>query len=96
MIMLRPMPGDLILFARALSVCPTEQMPDTARQLLAEATMADRYRRAVGKAHPTLGDGSLVGRIMREDLPVLTRADTPEFLIALRIVAETVLNHTVT
>ncbi|MEZ5797283.1 MAG: hypothetical protein R3D63_07315 [Paracoccaceae bacterium] len=89
-----PLPGDLILLARLVSASPRHHMRRTARRILDETLAAHLHRIATGQAHPRLGDGSLAGRIMCEDLPPLALADHRDFLTALRIVAEEILKHT--
>ncbi|MGB4829582.1 MAG: hypothetical protein WBP18_20310 [Paracoccaceae bacterium] len=92
--MVRPLPGDVILFARVLSALPKADRAQAARGILAETAAADRHCRALGRSHPQFGDGSLAARLMRAEIPPLTHADDPEFLHALRIVARAVLKHT--
>lgn len=92
--MRRPLPGDVVLFARVLSALPRVGRAQVARGLLAQAETADDYRLNHGRCHPTYGDGSLVARLMRVGMPPLTHADDAEFLHALRIVADALLKHT--
>jgi hypothetical protein len=92
--MLRPLPAEVLLFARALAAVPSSERPALALKVLQEASHADAFRRAQGLAHPAFGDGSLCARLMRLPFPPSLYADDPEFLHALRIVARAVLKHT--
>ncbi|MGJ8546792.1 MAG: DUF7742 family protein [Sulfitobacter sp.] len=50
---------DLSLAARALCAAPPPQRAALAKTLCAQADLADRYRKRLGKIHPKWGDGSL-------------------------------------
>lgn len=91
--MQRPLPSELILFARTLIGVSPQDRADRARQLLAETSWADAFRLSRQSSHPEFGDGSLIARLSRLALPPLTYADDPDFLSSLRIVAEAVLTH---
>jgi hypothetical protein len=92
--MLRPLQGEIILFARVLSALPETDRAQAAIRILAEIEFARSHLNESGRSHPDLGDGSLFSRLLRADIPPSTAADTPEFLHALRIVADALLKHT--
>lgn len=87
------MPSEILLFARALLTIRPEDRPRHSRALICEATIADDYRNATGRAHPDFGDGTLVARLVLEKVPPLSFADDPEFLSSLKIAADAVLHH---
>lgn len=91
--MLRPLPAEILLFARALTAAPFRERPALAMKVLREASLADAFRSAQGLPHPAFGDGSLSARLMRLPISPLHYADDMEFLHALRIVARAVLKH---
>ncbi|MFA5537668.1 MAG: hypothetical protein WCZ72_01200 [Gemmobacter sp.] len=70
--------GDLVAAARALRAVPGAERPALMRRMLAQAGWADAYRRALGRAHPEWGDGSLMaaaGRFPQAREPFLSDAD---------------------
>ncbi len=92
--MLRPLPAELLLLARALTAVPAPARAGAARRWLAEAAEADKFRHTANSAHPDYGDGSLAARLGKLALPPLCHGDDPEFLSSLRIAADAVLTHT--
>ena len=57
--------GDLVAAARALRAVPGADRAALMRRMLAQAGWADAYRRALGRAHPEWGDGSLMAAAAR-------------------------------
>ena len=58
---MRPLlPGDLDCAVAVVMAQPPEDRPRVAAQLLAQADVADRYRKRLGRAHPVFGTGSLM------------------------------------
>lgn len=47
-----------------------------------------------GKAHPELGDGSLISLLMKKPMAPQSLATDPEFLSSMRIAVEAILTHT--
>jgi hypothetical protein len=90
----RPLPGDLVLFARVLAARSRDERARAADLLLRDSEVAERHRLTFNTCHPKFGDGSLVSRLMREPLPALTFGDDPDLLHALQVVARSVLKHT--
>ncbi|SEW20561.1 hypothetical protein SAMN05444851_2116 [Aliiroseovarius sediminilitoris] len=57
---MRPvLPGDIAAAGCALLVLPARKRPGAMLEMLHRAEAADRYRRALGHAHPSWGNGSL-------------------------------------
>ncbi|WP_371169682.1 hypothetical protein [Aliiroseovarius sp. 2305UL8-7] len=57
---MRPvLPGDVAAAGCALLVLPAPKRPGAMLEMLHRAEAADRYRRALGRAHPAWGNGSL-------------------------------------
>jgi hypothetical protein len=88
------MPSEVILLARAILAVPVEDRFLLSKAWIDEADLADMHRQKASAAHPVFGDGSLTSRLMRSKIPPITFADDPEFLTALKIAADAVLNHT--
>lgn len=88
------MPNEILLLARVLVTIPQEKRLVYSRALMCEATIADAHRIRAGNAHPELGDGTLVARLMLENIAPLQFGDDPEFLSSLKIAADAVLQHT--
>ena len=58
---MRPvLPGDLDCAVAVVMAQPPETRADVAAKLLAQADLADRYRKRLGRAHPIYGTGSLM------------------------------------
>jgi hypothetical protein len=58
---MRPLlPGDLDTATRALIPLPPEIRAAEAARLVTAADTADRWRKRLGRAHPRLGDGTLM------------------------------------
>ena len=58
---MRPLlPGDLDCAVAVVMAQPPEARADVAARLLAQADLADRYRKRLGRAHPHYGTGSLM------------------------------------
>jgi hypothetical protein len=92
--MLRILPSELILFARALSDQPRDARPSVAQLWLKQARQAHEGRDRQRICHIHDGDGSLASLLLKRPIPPLTYGDDPEFLSSLRIVADAVLTHT--
>ncbi len=57
---MRPvLPGDIAAAGCALLALPARKRPGVMLEMLHRAEAADRYRRALGRAHPDWGNGSL-------------------------------------
>lgn len=57
---MRPvLPGDVAAAGCALLHMPARKRSGAMLEMLHRAEAADRYRRALGRAHPSWGDGSL-------------------------------------
>lgn len=51
--------GDIEAAARALLNCPPDAREDLCDRIVAEAGLADRYVRRMGRLHPLWGNGTL-------------------------------------
>ena len=69
---MRPLlPGDLDAAVRALLAVPEGERPALARALVRDASAAEAYRRATGRAHPIKGTGSLMSAAHRRAMAPL-------------------------
>lgn len=78
---MRPvLPGDVAAAGCALLRLPARQRPGAMLEMLHRAEAADRYRRALGRAHPSWGDGSLASVAL--SLPCLPEPflDDPDYV----------------
>jgi hypothetical protein len=58
---MRPLlPGDLDCAVAVVMAQPPEARAGVAAELLAQADLADRFRKRLGRAHPVYGTGSLM------------------------------------
>ncbi|MDJ0821451.1 MAG: hypothetical protein QNJ09_06525 [Paracoccaceae bacterium] len=87
------MPGDLTLAARYLLTVPLGARWRAARDLMARADAADRYRRRFGRAHPDWGNGTLRAAAAKRDLPPEPRVDDPVYCDCLILVLEALRNR---
>ena len=71
--------GDLSAAARVLLHRPRGSRPRLARQMLAEAEIADLDRRSTGRLHPRFGNGSLMGAARMRVLADEPGFDNPDF-----------------
>ena len=95
MISRRPVPAELVLFARVLANRPRRDRRSDAQRLLQEVSEANAFRLSTGRSHPEYGDGSLISRLMKQPIPALGYADDRDFLLSMLIVVVAVLNHNV-
>lgn len=51
--------ADLLVSAQAVLGAPPALLPIMVDRLIARADAADRFRRRIGRAHPSWGDGTL-------------------------------------
>ncbi|WP_071797115.1 hypothetical protein [Natronohydrobacter thiooxidans] len=84
--------GDIRVAARVLIARPEPEWPALMARLLEDAHHADRYRKAQGRHHPRLGNGTLMSAafgigVAPEPLPSDSR-----YLAAIRAVIEAVLD----
>jgi hypothetical protein len=80
--------GDVTAAARLLRAAPAAERAAAFARLVAEAELADRWRRRTGRAHPDYGDGTLMAAALAHrpgPEPFLTDA---EYLDCLRVVIE--------
>lgn len=57
--------GDLTAAARVLRTVAPAAREGLLLRMIAEAEVADRYRRRLGRVHPRFGDGSLMAAALR-------------------------------
>lgn len=84
--------GDVSAAARALLAVPEHARATLMRQLLAEASDADDYRKKKGRVHPQLGNGTLMERALACPLAELPGPGDTAYLAALAQVIEAVLD----
>ena len=84
--------GDVVAAACATRHLPNESRRAEVLRLLDRAHAADLFRKRTGRAHPVLGDGSLLGAVLKvgsgRSEPFLSDKD---HLSALASVIDTVL-----
>lgn len=88
--MRRVMVGDALTAAQVLRVVPEGAREAHCAAMLSRAHAADLWRKRLGRAHPTWGNGSLMAQAMAEGAARtegLSLAD-PAFLAALAVVIE--------
>ena len=90
---LRPLPSEIVLFARVLVCEGKSEIGALATCLLEQAEEARIYRLRWGRPHPHYGDGTLVARLMKLPVASMGYGDEPGFLNALIIVADAILTH---
>lgn len=89
---LRPVtPPDLLAAARVLLAQPRGRWPRKMARLLAAAGAAERHRRATGRAHPRLGNGTLAAAALAQAPPPAPPLDDARHLAALADAARAVL-----
>ncbi|WP_373353204.1 hypothetical protein [Pseudoroseicyclus sp. CXY001] len=77
------MPGDLDLATRALLAVPPPERAPLAETLLAEAALADRYSKRLGRRH-TFGAGTLADAALRRPRAPGPALDAGPYLAALQ------------
>ncbi|MDO6586059.1 hypothetical protein Q4543_11045 [Salipiger sp. 1_MG-2023] len=82
--------GDLVAAARALLCVPREQRWRVARDLVAQADVADRYRRRLGRVHPGWGNGTLMAAALGRPCAPERRLDDPDYTDCLILALEAV------
>ncbi|KQI69660.1 hypothetical protein AN189_04515 [Loktanella sp. 3ANDIMAR09] len=81
---------DLDATARCLCVVTAQEQHDLAREIVARADVADRYRKRLGRRHALYGDGTLSAATA----PYATargRVAEQTYLAALRIVVDVLI-----
>lgn len=82
---MRPiLPGCLDLGVAALLAVPPGARAGLAARIVAEARVADAWRKRQGRAHPLWGDGSLMAAALRYPRAPLPPSLGPEARAALR------------
>ena len=85
--------GDLIAAARVVVLLPDPDRAAEVSRLLAEARVADRFRRRCGRSHPVWGNGSLMAAASAHPRAREALSRDPDFLRALRHVIDGVLSR---
>lgn len=84
--------SDIRACARVLLARKPAQWPQLMEQMLTKAHTADRYRKAIGRAHPHLGNGTLIAvALAHRPVPEPVASDTA-YLGAIAAVIEAVLD----
>lgn len=88
---MRPvLPSDATVAARALLFVPEADRRGALETMLDHARAADCYRKRLGRAHPTWGNGSLMSVALRQNLAA-PRFDDLEYLRCLSVVIDTLI-----
>lgn len=82
------LPGDLERCAIALLAMPPVERPLVMGRILSDADLADRYRKRLGRVHPTLGDGSLTSAARRQGRSARPARCDPRFCACLSVVLD--------
>lgn len=84
---MRPiLPGDIAAAGCALLALPAHKRAGAILEMLNRADAANRYRKALGHAHPEWGNGSLASVVMplhRRDEPVLNDPDYVDCMLTI-------------
>jgi hypothetical protein len=91
---IRPLPHEILVFARCLTRLPPAARPAAAHRIMAETDLAARRFAQTGRPHPRHGDGSLIARLMAGPIPPESYGDAPDYLAALLIAVSALLQHT--
>jgi hypothetical protein len=78
--------GDVTVAARALLPCPAAARRPLMRRMIAEADLADRYRKRIGRGHRLYGNGSLMAAALARDPPPEPYLSDAEYLDCLATV----------
>lgn len=88
---MRPLlPGDLDCAVAVVMAQPPEARAGVAARLLAQADLADRYRKRLGRAHPVYGTGSLMSAALGWSFPSNGRLYDSSYCSALIVVLSAV------
>jgi hypothetical protein len=88
-----PVGAELLLFARALLLFPTEERPMAACRILEQVERADRLMRTADRIHPAFGDGSLMSRCCLLAVRPEPMASDGDFLSAVIVACHALLHH---
>ena len=84
--MRRVLHGDATAAARALLVVPPSARSALLQQMVDEADRAEAFRNTTGRAHPTLGAGSLMAVAMTRPRAPEPFLDDPDYAACLALV----------
>jgi hypothetical protein len=83
--------GDVSAAARALMLLPEDARPAALVGMIARADLADRFRKARGRVHPTLGNGTLMAAALAQGAVSEPFCTDLAYLHCLRMVIETLI-----
>lgn len=83
--------GDIAAAARAALARPAPERAAAIAALIAEAELADRYRRRLGRLHPCLGNGTLMAAALARGAVPEPAPGDPAYLRAMAQVIEALL-----
>lgn len=84
--------GDIRVAARVLFARSESDWPAVCARLLEDAHHADRYRKALGRHHPRLGNGTLMSAAFGMGAAPEPLPSDSRYLAAIRAVIEAVLD----
>ena len=94
---MRPaMHGDLTALARHLLTLPPPDRPAACARLLDQADAADRFRKRLGRAHATWGNGTLMARAMALPQHPEPGLQDPDYAACLILALATLSRRTLT
>ncbi len=83
--------GDVVAAARVLLRVPEAGRRALMRQLLEQASVADRFRKRLGRGHPVWGNGSLMAVAMGRPMMREPFLDDPDYCRCLVVVLKTLI-----
>ena len=84
--------GDIRVAARVLLSSDEQEWPRLMAQMLSDAHHADCYRKALGRHHPRLGNGTLMSAAFGMGAAPEPAPSDSRYLAAIRAVIEAVLD----
>lgn len=83
---MRPvMAADLDVAAAVLLAVPPAHRPHLARRIILRASLADRYRKRLGKPHPLYGNGTVSDATLRLPRRPPRYCDSVNYLTAMHV-----------
>lgn len=83
--------GDVVAVARVLLWAPEVGRHALMRQLLEQASVADLFRKRLGRGHPVWGNGSLMAAAMSRPMMREPFLDDPDYCRCLVVVFEALI-----
>ncbi|HGG06649.1 MAG TPA: hypothetical protein ENK28_14415 [Aliiroseovarius sp.] len=85
--------GDISASACVLYLVPPAERGRVLRDMLAEADLADQFRRRTGKGHPLWGDGSLMSVALARPYAREPVLDNPDYAACMAMIFEALVDR---